>query len=36
MSRTKKELYDFICNSTGKSFSQVSEDCDRNRHVFSS
>ena len=30
MSRTKKELYDFICNSTGRTFSQVSEDCDRN------
>lgn len=30
MARTKKELYDFICSCTGKSYSQVSEDCDRN------
>ena len=30
MSRTKKEIYDFICSCTGKSYSQVSEDCDRN------
>ena len=30
MARTKKELYDFICTCTGKSYSQVSEDCDRN------
>ena len=30
MARTKKELYDFICNSTGKTYSQVAEDCDRN------
>lgn len=30
MSRTKKEIYDFICTCTGKSYSQVSEDCDRN------
>lgn len=30
MSRTKKELYEFICSCTGKSFSQVAEDCDRN------
>ena len=29
LARTKKELYSFICNSTGKSYSQVSEDCDR-------
>ena len=30
MARTKKDLYDFICNSTGKTYSQVAEDCDRN------
>lgn len=30
MARTKKELYGFICNSTGKTYSQVAEDCDRN------
>ena len=30
MARTKKELYDFICNRTGKTYSQVAEDCDRN------
>ena len=30
MSKIKKEIYEFICASTGKSFSQVSEDCDRN------
>lgn len=30
MSRTKKELYEFICSCTGKTFSQVAEDCDRN------
>lgn len=30
MGRVKKDLYDFICNCTGRSFSQVSEDCDRN------
>ena len=30
MGRVKKELYDFICNCTGRSVSQVSEDCDRN------
>jgi len=29
MSKIKKEIYDFICSCTGKSFSQVSEDCDR-------
>ena len=30
MSRTKKEIYDFICACTGKTYSQVSDDCDRN------
>jgi len=30
MSKVKQELYEFICSCTGKSFSQVSEDCDRN------
>lgn len=30
MSRTKKEIYDFVCSCTGKTFSQVAEDCDRN------
>ena len=30
MSRTKKEIYDFICSCTGKTLSQVEEDCDRN------
>lgn len=30
MARVKKEVYDFICSCTGKTYSQVSEDCDRN------
>lgn len=30
MARTKKELYDFICTCTGKTYGQVAEDCDRN------
>lgn len=30
MSKVKREIYEFICSCTGKSFSQVSEDCDRN------
>ena len=30
MSKVKKEIYEFICSCTGKSFSQISEDCDRN------
>ena len=30
LSRTKKEIYEFICTCTGKSFAQVSGDCDRN------
>ena len=32
MGRVKKELYD--CNCTGRSFSQVSEDCDRNFWMY--
>ncbi len=30
MARVKKEVYDFICVCTGKTYSQVAEDCDRN------
>ena len=30
MSRVKKELYELICSCTGRTYSQVSEDCDRN------
>ncbi len=30
MAKVKKEVYDFICSCTGKSYSQVQEDCDRN------
>ena len=29
MGKVKKDVYDFICSCTGRSFSQVSEDCDR-------
>lgn len=29
MARTKQELYAFICDCTGKSLAQVTEDCDR-------
>ena len=29
MSKIKKEVFDFISSCTGKSFRQVSEDCDR-------
>lgn len=30
MARIKKEIYEFICNCTGKTYGQVAEDCDRN------
>ena len=30
MARVKKEVYGFICSSTGKTYNQVQEDCDRN------
>jgi len=35
MARVKKESYDFICSCTGKSFSQVAEDCDRDHWMDS-
>lgn len=30
LTRVKKEVYGFICSSTGKTYKQVQEDCDRN------
>lgn len=33
LSRTRDDLYSYICNRTGKSLAQVTEDCDRD-HWF--